>query len=158
MLPPLMKHPAAPGGKPAVRTRSSITWFSAATAPAPSNHDSAEKFAVPQMASIQMPATEGDSGMNARKRSLSRPMFCGAITSLNICHAPSRPSPASVMEPARSASSLALSPMTPTPDEAMRWRIQRMARSSRSPVPFAAPCNGVEPIGGVEPLGMITRA
>ena len=40
----------------------------------------------------------------------------------------------------------------------MRWRIQRMARSSRSPVPFAAPCNGVEPIGGVEPLGMITRA
>jgi hypothetical protein len=35
------------------------------------------------MASIHTPATDGDSGMNAKKRSLSSPMLLGATTSAN---------------------------------------------------------------------------
>ena len=44
--------PAVPLGIPAARHSNSITWFSAATAPAPSSHDSAEKLAADTIASI----------------------------------------------------------------------------------------------------------
>ena len=44
----------------------SSAWFSAATAPAASSHDSAEKLAAPTSASIHTEATLGDIGMKAR--------------------------------------------------------------------------------------------
>ena len=109
-----MKQPAAPAGMPAARHSRSITWFSAATAPAPSSHDSRGKLPADTMVSIHTDATDGDSGMKARNRSLSRPMLFGATTWANRCHAPSSPSPASVTEPASAASSDGLSPITPT--------------------------------------------
>ena len=82
-----MKHPAAPAGMPAVRQSRSITWFSAATAPAPSSHDSAGKLPAETIVSIHTDATEGDSGMKARNRSLSRPMLLGATICSKHCHA-----------------------------------------------------------------------
>ena len=71
MLPPVMKHPPASAGKPASRANSSSTCRSAATAPGASSHDSAENVIAPTTASIHTEATDGDAGMNARKRELS---------------------------------------------------------------------------------------
>ena len=79
-------HEAAAGAGRHARSvgpAASMTWFSAATAPAPSSHDSAEKLAAPTTASIHTPAADGDSGMKARKRSLSSADVVRRDTSVN---------------------------------------------------------------------------
>jgi hypothetical protein len=51
---------------PASDRSQSRAWFSAATAPAASSHDSAENDVAPTTASIHTAAADGAIGMNAR--------------------------------------------------------------------------------------------
>ena len=75
--PPLMKQPPADAGMPKQSANQRSVWFSAATTPAASSHDSALNVAAPTAASIQTPAADGATGMKARYRSLSRPTVFG---------------------------------------------------------------------------------
>ena len=100
------------------------------------------KLPAETMVSIHTDATEGDSGMNARKRSLSRPMLFAATVCSKRCHAWSRPSPASVIDPASAASRAGLSPITPTGDPSRCPVIHATARSPRSPTSHEAPWSG----------------
>ena len=70
--PPDTKHPPAPGGSPARSARNPSTWFSAATAPAASNHDVPASEEHDTIMSNSRAALVGAAGMNDKKRGLSQ--------------------------------------------------------------------------------------
>ena len=63
---------------------------------------SAENVAAPTAASIHTPAADGDTGMNARNRSLSSPTVLGTTRSTNRRHASPAPRPSAVIAPSSS--------------------------------------------------------